>query len=241
MIELLLQLLLAHIIGDFVLQPQKWVKSKEKKKVRSPYLYLHILIHAVMLLMVLQFNIKYWLGIIIIIVSHFIIDLIKLYLIKSINNRWLFLWDQIAHLLVIVGVVNIYATFKINIAEIYSPKILLFIISILFITSVSSIIMKIVISKWEIKGNSKGKSLNDAGQYIGILERLLIFVFIISDNWEAIGFLLAAKSIFRFGDLSKSDDRKLTEYILIGTLLSFGFAIAIGVGYNYLMEIINLH
>ncbi len=48
------------------------------------------------------------------------------------------------------------------------------------------------------------------------------------------GFLIAAKSIFRFGDLSKAKDRKLTEYILIGTLLSFGIAIACGVAYNYL-------
>ena len=241
MIQLLLQLLLAHITGDFVFQSQKWVENKEKKKVKSPYLYLHILIHAVILILVLQFNIKYWLGIIIIIVSHYILDLIKLYLIKSINNRWLFLWDQIAHLLVIVSVVNIYTTFEINIDEIFSPKILTFIIAILLITSVSSIIMRIIISKWELNGNSKGKSLNDAGQYIGILERLLIFVFIITNNWALIGFLLAAKSVFRFGDLSKSDDRKLTEYILIGTLLSFGLAITIGLGYNYLMQIINLH
>ncbi|MBL4939508.1 MAG: DUF3307 domain-containing protein, partial [Lutibacter sp.] len=193
------------------------------------------------LIVVLQFNIKYWIGIIVIIVSHYIIDLIKLYLIKSINNRWLFLWDQIAHIFVIAGVVSVYTSFKINIAGIYSPKILVFIIAILLITSVSSVIMKIIISKWGLNENSKEKSLIDAGQYIGILERVLIFVFIISNSWEAIGFLLAAKSVFRFGDLSKSDDRKLTEYILIGTLLSFGLAITIGLGYNYLMQIINLH
>jgi len=53
-------------------------------------------------------------------------------------------------------------------------------------------------------------------------------VFVITGNWEGIGFLLAAKSVFRFGDLKESKDRKLTEYILIGTLLSFGIAIATG-------------
>jgi len=70
--------------------------------------------------------------------------------------------------------------------------------------------------------------LNNAGKYIGMLERLFVFVFIITGNWEGIGFLLAAKSVFRFGDLKESKDRKLTEYILIGTLLSFGIAIATG-------------
>jgi hypothetical protein len=43
-----------------------------------------------------------------------------------------------------------------------------------------------------------------------------------------IGFLLAAKSVFRFGDLTRAKNRKLTEYILIGTLLSFLIAIATG-------------
>jgi hypothetical protein len=70
--------------------------------------------------------------------------------------------------------------------------------------------------------------LNNAGKYIGILERIFIFTFVIMGKWEGIGFLLAAKSIFRFGDLKESKDRKLTEYILIGTLLSFGIAIAVG-------------
>jgi hypothetical protein len=72
---------------------------------------------------------------------------------------------------------------------------------------------------------------------LGILERLFIFFFILLKYWEGIGFLLAAKSVFRFGDLSKSEDRSLTEYILIGTLLSFGMAIATAVGYKYLLEL----
>ena len=55
-----------------------------------------------------------------------------------------------------------------------------------------------------------------------------MFCFIITNHFEAIGFLLAAKSIFRFGDLKEAKDRKLTEYVLIGTLLSFGIAILIG-------------
>jgi hypothetical protein len=57
------------------------------------------------------------------------------------------------------------------------------------------------------------------------LERLLAFIFIIVGHWEAVGFLMAAKSVFRFGDLKDSKSIELTEYILIGTLLSFGIAI----------------
>jgi hypothetical protein len=56
----------------------------------------------------------------------------------------------------------------------------------------------------------------------------MVFTFVLTNHWEAIGFLIAAKSIFRFGDLKDAKDLKLTEYVLIGTLLSFGIAIATG-------------
>jgi len=40
--------------------------------------------------------------------------------------------------------------------------------------------------------------------------------------------MLAAKSIFRFGDLSRAQDVKLTEYVLLGTLLSMVLSLLIG-------------
>jgi hypothetical protein len=49
-----------------------------------------------------------------------------------------------------------------------------------------------------------------------------------------VGFLITAKSVFRFGNLKESKDRQLTEYILIGTLLSFGIAIITGIIYTTL-------
>ena len=64
---------------------------------------------------------------------------------------------------------------------------------------------------------------------IGYLERTLVLIFILQGQWAAIGFLVTAKSVFRFSDLKIGQDRKLTEYILIGTLLSFGIAILTGV------------
>ena len=51
---------------------------------------------------------------------------------------------------------------------------------------------------------------------------------ILLNQFAAIGFLLAAKSVFRFGDLRQSEDKKLTEYVMLGTLTSFALTIAIG-------------
>jgi hypothetical protein len=233
MLTLALKFILAHLMGDFLFQSDSWIKHKKENKHASKYLYWHIAIHTALLLLALQFNMRYWLGIMLIVVSHYIIDVVKLHLEKKSNARLLFFIDQLLHFVVIFGVIQIYSPFNIAIASIYTPQSLLLITAIVTITYVSSIIIKILMSKWKIKDVSK----NQAGKYIGMLERLFIFYFIVINYWAGIGFLLAAKSIFRFGDLTKTEDRNLTEYILIGTLLSFGIAIAIAVGYKYLLDI----
>ena len=74
---ILIKLLLAHIIGDFFLQPQKWVVEKESKKLKSPKLYLHVLIHIIVTSIIL-WDASLWKIIIIIGISHFIIDATKL-------------------------------------------------------------------------------------------------------------------------------------------------------------------
>jgi hypothetical protein len=125
--------------------------------------------------------------------------------------------------------------YKINIEKIYSKESLILILALLSVTFVSSIIIKMIMSKWDLEEDNSDDSLQSAGMYIGILERLFVFSFIILNQWSAIGLLIAAKSVFRFGDLSRAKDRKLTEYILIGTLVSFGLSILIGLLYKYLI------
>ena len=239
MIVLVLKFLLAHILGDFVFQSDKWVKNKRKLKLKSSKLYLHILLHAIFSILALQFDFDYWLGIVIVLVSHLIIDIGKLYAEEQWNNISLFFIDQFLHLAVIICVVQYYVGYDLSTLEMYLPQILLLTVAVLMVTVVTSIIMRVLISKWGPM-QKEGKSLKNAGAYIGMLERLFIFGFIILNFWAGIGFLLGAKSIFRFGDLTNSKDRNLTEYVLIGTLLSFGFAILIGVGYNWLRFMIGL-
>jgi hypothetical protein len=123
--------------------------------------------------------------------------------------------------------------------NIFTDKLLLLLIFILVVTSVSVIIIRIVITQWNLK-TKKGNynSLAKAGRYIGVLERLFVFAFVVTNHWEAIGLFLAAKSVFRFGDLTSSKNRKLTEYILIETLLSFGITIFLGVLYLYFLNVL---
>lgn len=84
-------------------------------------------------------------------------------------------------------------------------------------------------------GVSDQEGLKQAGRIIGYLERWLILTFVFTEQYSGIGFLLAAKSIFRFGDLSQAHERQLTEYMLLGTLLSFFFAIILGLAASSLL------
>ena len=224
-----IKLILEHLIGDFLLQPISWVKDKENQKAKSIYFYAHLLIHGLLVLIVL-WNLKYWCLALLLMIMDGVIDIIKLYAQKENNNSFCFLIDQALHIISILGISALIVKPQIDLFALESSiKIWIYATAILLITVVSSIVIRVLMSSWsQAINDSNDDSLNNAGKYIGILERLFVFVFVITSNWGGIGFLLAAKSIFRFGDLKESKDRKLTEYILIGTLLSFGIAMAIG-------------
>lgn len=232
---LIIKLFLAHLIGDFVFQTKKSVKLKEKEKLKSPVLYIHIIIHFVVLNIIL-WDVTLWPLILVIIGSHFIIDVLKLKFQKKKTKRLWFFIDQLLHIIMIFVAYFLFTDGSFEISSLFNENILLLITCILFLTQPVSILMMTIFSKWNIEKLTSGnESLEDAGRYIGMLERLLVFIFIITNHWEAVGFLITAKSVFRFGDLKESKHRKLTEYILIGTLISFGIAILTGILYVYLI------
>ncbi|HEX3427721.1 MAG TPA: DUF3307 domain-containing protein [Candidatus Limnocylindrales bacterium] len=63
------------------------------------------------------------------------------------------------------------------------------------------------------------------GATIGVLERILIVVFVLTGSEAAVGFVVAAKTLARFRLL---DDRDFAEYYLLGTLASVAVAIVSG-------------
>jgi len=108
------------------------------------------------------------------------------------------------------------------------------VLAVVFLTFPSDVLMGKLLQPMSDQINTDHKSLPNAGKYIGILERLFVLLFIIIGRWDAIGLLITAKSVFRFNDLKETNNRKLTEYILIGTLVSFALAMLTGLLYiNY--------
>lgn len=234
---LLLKFLLAHFLGDFVLQTQKMVRYKYRPK----YFIFHLVIHTI-LLSVFLFNDKVWYAVLIVVTSHAAIDFVKIKLSNKINNTFLFMADQVAHITVIILVLILFSTLEISFDFLSQPLIWLSLIALVLVTQGTAIFMRILLAPYQYQKSNvdkdvlKNKATFAAGKYIGILERLFIIGFVIGNFWEGVGFLLAAKSIFRFGDLNNSKERHLTEYVLIGTLLSFGSAILIGLLFNYILK-----
>lgn len=235
-----LQLLLAHLITDFLFQSRSWIKQKREKKAASVFLYVHAALAGLLTYVIVQ-DWSLWVVPVIISVTHFGIDLWKLH--QESDNLRYFLIDQALHLLVLV---ILWISVTQNWGEVlpFITSLLASEVFLVYLTGYLIVIFPIgfIIGKatrrWqkEIKKEDGIKSLAKAGRYIGIFERILVLTFILTNNFSAIGFLIAAKSILRFSDKSKSGARKQTEYVLIGTLMSFALTIIIG----FLMRVLVL-
>lgn len=243
-LSVLLLFLLMHILCDFYLQPLQWVKAKKAHTYRSPQLYYHSLLHGVATLIpaiVLRVDWQVaacWIGIVA--VSHFAIDLWK---VTTANGESFaaFMIDQVLHILVLVAIA-LQLTGGVTVDAVLQhpkfPDAVMVLFGYLLILKPTSIVIGSILKKYPIAGasGSQVSGIVAGGELIGYLERLLILTFTLVGSYEAVGFVLAAKSIFRFGELNKSKDRSMTEYVLIGSLVSVvittlvGTLLALGIG-----------
>ena len=103
----LIRLIIAHLIGDFFLQPNAWVKDKERRKLKSAKLYLHVMIH-VALIFVIFLSFDVWKAALTIGIIHLIIDALKSIFQTNKNARILFFADQVLHFSLIVVVWHLF-------------------------------------------------------------------------------------------------------------------------------------
>ncbi len=229
-ITLLLRLLSAHLLADFFLQSDKLCKAKNESGKKGVIAQLaHAFIHALSAYILLA-DWKIWIIPLVIFVSHLIIDVLK----SRLHGKGTvaFLCDQSVHILVIV--LLWWWMYADNtpacgwLANVISSKQLwATIVAYLIITKPTSVLISKFIRNWTPSNNMQGQGMPRAGEWIGYIERILILTFVITGNIEAVGFLLAAKSVFRFGDLNKAKEIKITEYVLLGTLASFTIALMV--------------
>jgi hypothetical protein len=238
-LSLLLGLILAHLTGDFLLQPRHWVEERLQRLHRSRHLLHHVAVHACLTALVLLVAMLLlpdspgWLGVaggaLAVASSHWLIDNLKARLPGKL--RW-FILDQALHLLVLCTIwlawlgslvpLQAFATWLL------SPTVLGVATAYLIVTRPLSFVIAMLMQRWSSQLEENSGTLAQAGARIGMLERLLVLSLVLLDQLTAVGFLLAAKSVLRYGDLRESKDRKLTEYVLLGTLVSVASALVLG-------------
>lgn len=296
-IELFLRLILAHLLADFVLQPDAWVRNRFDNGWRSRCLVYHALVAgglvflfanlwSIILILIDPSSLPelvpdlwntFLYAFILVTASHFVIDGLKSHRMAGLRRKGndeggrdvpgedepvrLLLIDQAAHLIVLfVVVLLLYPASLIPYPfgdAVVLIKIWIALIAFLLILWPSGILISRITRVWRTGKETTGiqaaylpkhdlplpageggtrpgepresDALDKAGRLIGYLERLLIVTFILAGEYTAIGFLVAAKGLFRFNDPKKA------EYVIVGTLLSFTTAVLVGAAATYLI------
>jgi len=227
-------LLIAHFISDFTFQ----TADLAEKKIKSfRYLVIHTLIYAGIFSIAIFPFVRFRRAIffyLTIVLSHFFVDWIR----KTVENRNFnnktvrfvsFIMDQALH---ISNLVFCYFLFDLNTAVniVYSNiqnwpyfnKLIVCTLIFVIIWDPAAVFIKKLFA-YIFDADIYANEANDQqiGRVIGKLERLIISVLVLCNQFGAVGFVLAAKSIARYKQL---EDKNFAEKYLVGTLTSASIA-----------------
>lgn len=242
-------LLIAHMLGDFTLQPSGLAEAKKKN---TSWLLLHVGIYAACILITLLLCVKVnavLLPFLVLTFSHLVIDIIRARVIKlgpeeHRKELGLFFMDQIFHIVTIVTVLFLFSLpMQIggilgDLVEKYSYKqvkvIALIAMVYLFVLNPCAVAVKKVLNsvmngkdlyingKDCEGGGTKENGIDKCGYFIGIFERLITVTLVLLGQFGALGFVITAKSLARFKQL---EVQGFAEKYLVGTLLSVTLAL----------------
>ncbi len=234
--QLIVLQLIAHLLADYIFQNDVKAIEKNEKGFKSKFLKWHILI-VFLSSWILSFQIKFVFASLIIACTHWLIDGFKPKLIKSkLFGKHAFFIDQILHISILITTSYFfYYNIKSDVIVDISIKITASILAFLVLGKPTNVVIKEIFKIYNIALEKAKNELLNAGKLIGTIERWLILIFVILEQYEAIGFLIAAKSILRYDPKKENTKFNKTEYVLIGTMLSFFIAISIGITYSKIL------
>ncbi|WP_172294149.1 DUF3307 domain-containing protein [Pseudoruegeria sp. HB172150] len=222
MIPTLAALLFAHVLADFLLQPG-WMAAGK----RNPLI---LLAHGavVLVLSCLATGQPAPPALLVLAAAHVVIDGGKAW-IPAARGIIGFLTDQGLHLVTLVAVSawapDLWGTGAWSMAPAFVLHGAVLVSGLILATQGGRFAVALLVKDLTTPDDLPSDGLPKGGMVIGLLERVMIFVLIIAGQPAAIGFLIAAKSILRFGTVQ--EDRAASEYVIIGTLASFAWAIAV--------------
>jgi hypothetical protein len=242
---LLLKLAVAHLLGDFPLQPNSWAVRKRELGI----LIRHLAVHGALLALALapsEPTQRMWIAAGGLVVIHGIIDWLMGGGEKTLARLAV---DQALHAASLLLCVAVMSPTEWQHGEEWTfdhtsqPAPLAFVVGLL----VSVWVGRYVIGAWITRVASSLTSeaedlrqgLADAGGRIGILERLLIFLAVIFRMEALAGFVIGVKALLRLPEATESKSRALAEYFLLGTLASAAWAVLAALVTRALMEAVR--
>ena len=227
MTQTLAALLCAHILADFLFQSGWMVRNKPRPQAMAAHGAVVLGLNALLMGSLAA-------GLIWLTALHLAIDLLK----SSVPRKGpiAFLLDQAAHL----ASLGLLAWLEPGLwaAGLWSglpalPTLLTLIAGLVAVTQGGGHLIALLMRPWAAEAPA---GLANGGRLIGLLERALIFLLLLTGQAAGIGCLIAAKSVLRFSDTK--DDRKVSEYVIIGTLASFLWAISVAEATQALLSVL---
>jgi hypothetical protein len=223
-LDIVFGLITAHLLGDFFFQSDLMVRNKRDAGV--------LMIHASLVTAVSYLICGIWISwqiLVGVLITHMVIDGIKT--LSGKDGPKAFLLDQGAHLAALTAI-GVYwipgetVPYWQSIFPFYTKGLLLVTGAILCVR-VGGFWVGKTVAPFQKALDNTSEGLPNAGRLIGQLERALIYLLVLAGEPQGVGFLVTAKSILRFGEIKEPGQQKEAEYIIIGTLMSFSWALFI--------------
>jgi Protein of unknown function (DUF3307) len=251
-IQIFLALYLAHLLTDFVFQSSRLV-AKKRQGAAAAYLW-HGVIHAVSALVLVALvwpaGLRSWPSyalILSLVLVHLLIDHIKLALVSShkvVDGLGAFTVDQVVHALTVFAAALAMA--RVSPGEVFGrlasmqfdrEKLLWVVVVYVGIIWSGGYLLRYVTKPLIKRGLPEIQEgideLENAGLYIGWLERFLVLTAMLLRSPATVGLILTAKSIARYPEFRSF---RFAEYFLIGTLLSISLGMLGGI---FLMHVLH--
>lgn len=230
-------LIIMHLLGDFYLQSTKVAQCKNASKrsgcekckkckdhswINWEYLFVHSLLYVVpflgLYLIMGGRDVKGILGILF--VTHILIDATSCYFNKKNKQTIVFIVDQALH----VGILCLiprFVTISYNVDGCYYAALKIVFAFLMLIMPCSIMVNKLFKDTYP-QSNEMG--MFDIGSIIGVMERILTFIFACFESFPVIAIIITVKTWARTNDLKEAEFRN--KYLL-GTLTSLVLALII--------------
>jgi len=241
-VPLFLKLVAAHLVGDYLFQSSRIAAEKR----RPAMLALHVAVHALALVLVGLTEppgARLWAALLLVLGAHAAIDAWTTR-VEPRDLRALAL-DQSLHLVSLLAAAALarpdqaaagWTTLAAGASR--GSAWLVFSGALLAVPAGATVIGRAVRPFREALSDAsraQQAGLERAGRWIGMLERLVIFLAVLARIEALIGFVIAVKAVLRLPEAREKWSRELAEYYLVGALASLAWALIIGLGVRGLL------